>query len=49
MRYKQSEVVQLPDLLTIWGHYLSRYVEREEDVELNHEEYVQKLFLDGIR
>ena len=27
-RYKKSEVIKLPPLLTMRGHYLSRYVER---------------------
>ena len=26
LRYKNSEVAQLPTLLTMWGHYLSRYI-----------------------
>ena len=43
-RYKQSEVFQIPALLKIWDHYLSRYVEIKVAGELNHEECVQKLY-----
>ena len=46
-RYVQSEVVQIPALLTIWDHYFSRYMwkGRTEGDMLNQEKFCESVFL----
>ena len=50
MRYALYEVVQLPEILTTWDHYLQRYVnkERNEGDDSNQGKFCESGFIDVV-